>query len=101
MNDMTYRVGVDIGGTFTDGVIITSAGEMHVVKAPSTPADSSIGMFDCLRKAADVVDLELGAFLDQVELLVHGTTVATNTMLQYNGAKTGLITTEGFRDALE
>ncbi|MFH1929386.1 MAG: hydantoinase/oxoprolinase family protein [Chloroflexota bacterium] len=101
MNDMTYRVGIDIGGTFTDGVIITSAGEMHVVKAPSTPADSSIGMFDCLRKAADVVDLELGAFLNQVELLVHGTTVATNTMLQYNGAKTGLITTEGFRDALE
>ena len=101
MNEMTYRVGIDIGGTFTDGVIITSAGEMHVVKSPSTPADSSIGMFDCLRKAANAADLELGAFLAQVELLVHGTTVATNTMLQYNGAKTGLITTEGFRDSLE
>ncbi len=97
----TYRVGIDIGGTFTDAVVITSAGEMHIFKSPSTPADSSIGMFDCLKKAAGEFGLGLEEFLKKVELLVHGTTVATNTMLQYKGAKTGLITTKGFRDALE
>ncbi len=101
MDDITYRVGIDIGGTFTDAVIITNKGEMHIFKSPSTPADSSIGMFDCLKKAADEFGLELGEFLKRVELLVHGTTVATNTMLQYKGAKTGLVATKGFRDALE
>jgi N-methylhydantoinase A len=97
----TYRVGIDIGGTFTDGVVITSSGEMHIFKTPSTPADSSIGMFDCLSRAAAKFGLDLREFLGRVGLLVHGTTVATNTMLQYNGARTGLITTKGFRDALE
>lgn len=101
MNEITYRVGIDIGGTFTDEVVITSSGEMHIFKTPSTPADSSIGMLDCLKRAADKFGLGLADFLGRVEMLVHGTTVATNTMLQYNGAKTGLITTKGFRDALE
>jgi N-methylhydantoinase A len=101
MENVTFRVGIDIGGTFTDAVVITSAGEMHIFKAPSTPTDSSIGLFDCLKKAATEFGLDLSEFLQRVELLVHGTTVATNTMLQYNGAKTGLITTKGFRDALE
>ena len=100
--EAAYRVGIDIGGTFTDGVVITSNGEMHIFKTLSTPADSSIGMFDCLSRAAAKFGLRgLREFLGRVELLVHGTTVATNTMLQYNGAKTGLITTKGFRDALE
>jgi len=101
MGESTYRVGIDIGGTFTDAVVITSAGEMRVFKAPSTPADSSIGLFDCLEKASTLFGLGLNEFLQSVDLLVHGTTVATNTMLQYSGAKTGLITTKGFRDALE
>lgn len=101
MGEPTIRVGVDIGGTFTDAVVITSSGEMHIFKSPSTPADSSIGLFDCLDKAATKFGLETGEFLDRVDLLVHGTTVATNTMLQYSGAKTGLIATKGFRDALE
>jgi N-methylhydantoinase A len=101
MGNVSFRVGIDIGGTFTDAVVITSAGEMHIFKAPSTPVDSSIGLFDCLKKAADHFEMSLFEFLRRVELLVHGTTVATNTMLQYNGARTGLITTKGFRDALE
>ncbi|MFC2031281.1 hydantoinase/oxoprolinase family protein [Chloroflexota bacterium] len=101
MENSSYRVGIDIGGTFTDAVVISDAGEMSIFKAPSTPADSSIGLFDCLRKAASSYGLELGQFLGRLELLVHGTTVATNTMLQYSGARTGLITTMGFRDALE
>lgn len=101
MSDVTYRVGIDIGGTFTDLVVVTSTGEMYIFKSPSTPADSSIGLFDCLKKAARFFELEFPDFMAKVDLLVHGTTVATNTMLQYNGAKTGLITTKGFRDALE
>jgi N-methylhydantoinase A len=101
MSNVTYRVGIDIGGTFTDLVVTTSMGEMHIFKSPSTPADSSIGLFDCLKKAARFFNLEFSDFLGKVDILVHGTTVATNTMLQYNGAKTGLITTKGFRDSLE
>jgi len=101
MAEATFRVGIDIGGTFTDAVVITDAGEIHIFKSPSTPADSSIGLFDCLQKAAAQFGLDLEQFLGRIELLVHGTTVATNTMLQYAGAKTGLITTKGFRDALE
>ncbi len=101
MSDVTYRVGIDIGGTFTDQVVVTSTGEMYIFKSPSTPADSSIGLFDCLKKAAKFFELEFPVFMNRVDLLVHGTTVATNTMLQYNGAKTGLMTTKGFRDSLE
>lgn len=106
IEDMTdhktpFRVGIDIGGTFTDAVVITSDGEMHIFKSPSTPADSSIGLFNCLDKAAERFDLSRRAFLENVDLLIHGTTVATNTMLQYKGARTGLIGTEGFRDGLE
>ncbi len=102
MSDVTYRVGIDIGGTFTDGVVISNLGDMQIFKSPSTPADSSIGMFDCLKKAAKFFELDFHDFMGKVDLLlVHGTTVATNTMLQYNGAKTGLITTHGFRDSLE
>ena len=101
MDNASYRVGIDIGGTFTDAVVISDRGEMSIFKAPSTPADSSIGLFDCLKKAASQHGSELSQFLERLELLVHGTTVATNTMLQYSGAKTGLIATKGFRDALE
>ena len=101
VDNASYRVGIDIGGTFTDAVVISNRGEMSIFKAPSTPADSSIGLFDCLKKAASQHGSELGQFLERLELLVHGTTVATNTMLQYSGAKTGLIATKGFRDALE
>ena len=86
MGEPTYRVGVDIGGTFTDAVVTTSVGGMYIFKSPSTPADSSIGLFDCLEKAATKFGFDLGEFLSVVDLLVHGTTVATNTMLQYSGA---------------
>ena len=101
MDVVTFRVGIDIGGTFTDCVVITSRGEMRIFKSPSTPDDSSVGLFNCLKNAADAFGLELRDFMERIEILVHGTTVATNTMLQYNGAKTGLITTKGFRDSLE
>lgn len=96
-----YRVGIDIGGTFTDAVVIDDAGHIRIFKDLSTPADPSVGLQNCLRKAASAYGLEFEAFLRAIELLVHGTTVATNTMLQYKGARTALIATRGFRDALE
>jgi len=98
---MRYRVGIDIGGTFTDGVVIDSEGRIQIFKDPSTPSDPSIGLINTLKKAARFYGEEFSQFLGHIDMLVHGTTVATNTMLQYKGVKTALITTKGFRDALE
>jgi N-methylhydantoinase A len=98
---VAYRVGVDIGGTFTDGVVVDPEGTIGIFKDSSTPEDPSEGVFNVLRKAATEHSLTPEGFLDQVELLVLGTTVATNTMLEYSGVATGLITTKGFRDSLE
>lgn len=98
---MGYRVGVDIGGTFTDGVAVGPSGAIDIFKDLSTPADPSVGVFNVLRKAAAHYCLPPAEFMGQIELLVLGTTVATNTMLEYTGVPTGLITTKGFRDSLE
>ncbi len=98
---MRYRVGIDIGGTFTDGVVIDSEGRIQIFKDPSTPSDPSIGLINTLKKAARFYGEEFSQFLGHIDMLVHGTTVATNTMLQYKGVKTALIATKGFRDALE
>ncbi|MEM3449007.1 MAG: hydantoinase/oxoprolinase family protein [Nitrososphaerota archaeon] len=98
---MKYRVGVDIGGTFTDCVVIDSLGKIEIFKEPSTPQDPSIGLLNSLKKAATFYGEDLSSFLSNIEILVHGTTVCTNAMLQYKGVKTALITTKGFRDVLE
>jgi N-methylhydantoinase A len=98
---VAYRVGIDIGGTFTDGVVVGSEGSIGIFKDSSTPEDPSEGVFNVLRKAASDQGLSPEEFLGKVELLVLGTTVATNTMLEYSGVPTGLITTKGFRDSLE
>jgi N-methylhydantoinase A len=98
---MRYRVGIDIGGTFTDGVVIDSDGHIQIFKDPSTPSDPSIGLINTMKKAARFYGEEFSQFLGHIDMLVHGTTVATNTMLQYKGVKTALITTKGFRDSLE
>jgi N-methylhydantoinase A len=98
---MGYRVGIDIGGTFTDGVAVGPSGNIDIFKDLSTPDDPSVGVFNVLRKAADYYSLHPASFLAQIELLVLGTTVATNAMLEYKGVATGLITTLGFRDSLE
>ncbi|MCC6187544.1 MAG: hydantoinase/oxoprolinase family protein [Anaerolineales bacterium] len=98
---MGYRVGIDIGGTFTDGAVVGPGGAIDIFKDRSTPSDPSRGVFNVLRKAAAHYGLPPRDFLGQTELLVLGTTVATNTMLQHRGAATGLITTSGFRDSLE
>ncbi len=95
---MSWCIAVDIGGTFTDFYAVEpSTGRAHVFKRPSTPHDPSEALIDGLRETAETY----GIPLDQVEALAHGTTVATNTLIQRRGAPVALITTEGFRDLLE
>src|SRR5882757_5673820 len=96
-----WRIGVDVGGTFTDMVLRDSAGGVSIFKAPSVPADPSEGVLGVLRLAAEQLDLPLSALLRDCALFVHGSTVATNTILEKKGAKVGMLTTEGFRDSLE
>jgi len=91
---VTYSIGVDVGGTFTDLVLLDEeSGRLVQHKTPSTPDDPSRGVVAGLE--------ELGIGLEQVGLIVHGTTVTTNAVLTESGARTGLLTTEGFRDVLE
>ena len=98
-----FKVGIDVGGTFTDFFVREAAREPVIHKVLSTPADPSIGVLAGLHELAGALDepLELAAFLGHVEVIVHGTTVTTNATLTRRGAKTGLITTAGVRDALE
>src|SRR5215831_9075019 len=96
-----WRIGVDVGGTFTDMVLRDSAGVVRIFKAPSVPGDPSEGVLGVLRLAAQQLDLPLSVLLRDCALFVHGSTVATNTILEKKGAKVGMLTTEGFRDSLE
>jgi N-methylhydantoinase A len=92
------RVSVDIGGTFTDCVVEDERG-LSLHKSPTTPEDPSRGVLDVLERAAG--EEPVGDFLGRCERLVHGTTLATNVLLTGRGARTGLLTTEGFRDVIE
>ena len=96
-----WRIGVDVGGTFTDMVLRDAAGTVRIFKSPSVPADPSEGVLGVLRLAAQELDLPLTALMRDCALFVHGSTVATNTILEKKGAKVGMLTTEGFRDSLE
>lgn len=96
-----YRVSVDVGGTFTDCLVLGNEGELRQFKSPTTPQDPSLGFLACLEKAAKEFRRPLATFLADVDLLIHGTTLATNTLINENGAKTGLITTKGFQDVIE
>lgn len=97
---MVYRVGIDIGGTFTDFALLKGA-QVVLHKNLSTPEDRSIGVMQGLRKLAEMEGLTLGDLLGQCDAIVHATTVADNTLIEMNGALTGLITTQGFRDEIE
>ena len=95
---MAWRVGVDSGGTFTDVCLFDdTTGQVAVWKVPSTPGDPSLGITAGVEQGLARVD----ARADAVGYFGHGTTVATNALIQHRGAKTGLITTDGFRDLLE
>ena len=96
-----WRIGVDVGGTFTDMVLRDQTGSLWVFKAPSVPADPSQGVMSVLARAADQLSIELSDLLGNCALFFHGSTVATNTILEKKGAKVGLLTTTGFRDSLE
>ena len=96
-----WRIGVDVGGTFTDMVLADAAGVTRSFKVPSVPADPSEGVLRVLRAAADAFGEPVEALLESCGLFVHGSTVATNTMLEGEGATVGLLTTRGFRDSLE
>lgn len=97
---MSYLVGIDIGGTFTDCVIVDEAGEVTVAKSPSTPADFSEGFFNALELGAGRLGMKLEDFLRETNAIGHGTTVATNAMVQRRGVKVGLLTTAGHGDVL-
>src|SRR5262252_7013998 len=96
-----YRIGTDVGGTFTDFVAVDDLGRTTLAKVASTPADPSIGVLDGLQLLADTLGLRRAALLAETERIVHGTTVATNALLEHRGAKVGLLTTEGHRDVIE
>lgn len=95
------RVSVDIGGTFTDMVLTAPDGTVEMYKSPSTHGRLSEGVMNCLRKAADARGCRLDALLAEVDTIIHGTTVTTNALLTRTGVKTGMLTTEGFRDIIE
>ncbi len=97
---MSYLVGIDIGGTFTDCAILDRAGRLLTTKVPSTPADFARGMLDALGAGAEALGVSLDDFCRDIDYLSHGTTVGTNTIIQKKGAKVGLITTRGHEDAI-
>ncbi|MBS1861684.1 MAG: hydantoinase/oxoprolinase family protein [Actinobacteria bacterium] len=97
---MSYRIGIDVGGTFTDFLVVDDDGATSTYKTLSTPEDPSVGVLDGLGQMAADREIGLEQFVAQVDRVVHGTTVATNAVLTNDGAKVGLLTTEGFRDFL-
>ena len=96
-----YRIGIDVGGTFTDLVAADVEGRVTMAKAASTPEDQSLGVMEGLTLLAREHGLDLRAFLAATDLVVHGTTVATNALLERKGAAVGMLTTEGHRDVIE
>ena len=96
-----YKIGIDVGGTFTDFVVAGEGGQPRFFKTQTTPDDPSIGVMAGLQEAAAAYGLSLDQLLGDTDLVIHGSTVATNTLVERKGAKVGLITTDGFRDLLE
>ena len=96
-----WRIGVDVGGTFTDLVLLEPDGAVSVSKVPSVPSDPGAGVLAALDAAAAARGVAVGELLAGCAVLVHGSTVATNTVLEHKGARVGLLTTKGFRDSLE
>ena len=94
---MAYRLGVDVGGTFTDLLLVhDESGSMHRVKTPSTPADPSEGVLVGVKRIAETA----GTDVADIRNILHGTTVATNAVLESKGARVGLLTTVGFKQIL-
>jgi N-methylhydantoinase A len=96
-----FTIGVDVGGTYTDLVATDETGRTIFAKSPSTPADQSIGVMAGLEELARRLNVTRADMLAATDRLVHGTTVATNALLERKGAKVALLTTEGHRDVIE
>ena len=97
---MGFKIGIDVGGTFTDFLLFDAEGNTAIFKAPTTPHDPTEGVFSGLTEMAHEQGMSLEQFFKEVDVIVHGTTITTNAALTGNGAKTGFITTKGFRDVL-
>ena len=95
-----YTLGIDIGGTFTDLVVVGAGGETSVHKSPTTPGALVEGLLATLRSAAEERGVELSAFLADVDRIAHGTTAATNAYIERQGARVGLLATRGFEDVI-
>ena len=100
---MALKIGIDVGGTFTDFVVTRDGAEPAIFKTLSTPSDPSIAVVNGLADIAASMNppLSLADFTSRIDTIVHGTTVTTNATLTGNGARCGLLTTDGLRDALE
>ena len=96
-----FTIGIDVGGTYTDLVAIDDNREIVFAKSPSTPADQSIGVMAGLEELARRLKVSRADMLAATDRVVHGTTVATNALLEQKGAKVALLTTEGHRDVIE
>ncbi|MEN9727021.1 MAG: hypothetical protein RL434_1387, partial [Pseudomonadota bacterium] len=96
----SFLCGLDIGGTFTDCVLIDEHGQLTISKAPSTPGNFAEGVLEALRRAGERVGLALPQLLDSITMLNHGTTAGTNAIIQRKGARVGLITTRGHNDVI-
>ncbi len=96
-----YRIGIDVGGTFTDLVAVDQDGRVTIAKSTSTPKDPSIGVMEGLSLLAADLGIDPRSLLAATDFIVHGTTVATNALLERKGAKAGMLTTEGHRDVIE
>jgi N-methylhydantoinase A len=98
---VAQRIGVDVGGTFTDLVLVARDGSLALDKHPTTPHDQSEGVLGGIGQLAEKQGLDLRTFLARTDTIVHGTTTADNTMIEMSGAVTGLVTSEGHRDEIE
>jgi N-methylhydantoinase A len=98
---MRFTIGVDVGGTYTDLVAIDESGNAVFAKSPSTPSDQSVGVMAGLDELARRLNRTRADMLGRTDRVVHGTTVATNALLERKGADVALLTTEGHRDVIE
>jgi len=96
-----FRVCIDTGGTFTESMVLDDEGSLHEFKSATTPQDFSEGVVNTLAEASSYYKLSLKIFLKQTNVIVHGTTVSTNALVQRKLARTAMITTRGFRDIIE
>ena len=97
---MSYVVGVDIGGTFTDCVVVDSSGTTTIAKAPSTPPNFETGFVNSMRAVANELGVDLAELIADSRGIYHGCTVGTNALVEGNGARVALLTTRGHRDSI-